>query len=203
MNELIRSTIDIVKYVSSRNYYRIPAILSGIAFAIFYMFFTGIIITSTRPIPDTIPIPFFHIITKIAGVQAIGYVPWIIYYPNKYTVFSMNFSAMVSTVLIATLVAISVALLLYRRKLTKDYSCSCMSGAPLLAGLIPGCFGIFACCGGGLVLSIFGPLFFASLFGLGGYLNTITILALLAGVFITARGIKSVHLQHKQKYNIV
>lgn len=202
MNEL-HSTIDIVKYVCARNYYRIPAILSAIAFAIFWMFFTGIIIVSTRPISDTIPIPFFHVITNIAGVQSIGYVPWIIWYPNKYTVFSMNSSAMITISLVSALIAINVAMLLYRRKLMKDYSCSCISGAPLLAGIIPGCFGIFACCGGGLVLSIFGPLFFASLFGLGGYLNAITILALLAGVFLTARGMKPVHLQHKQKYNIM
>jgi len=203
MNEVIRSTIDIVKYASVRNFYRIPGILSGIAFAIFYMFFTGIIITTTRPIPEEITVPAFHVITKLVGVQSIGLVPWIVAYPDRYTVFSMNLSAMISTVLISTLFAINIALLLYRRNLMKNYSCSCSSGAPALAGVIPACFSVFACCGGGLILSIFGPLFFASLQGFGGYFSTVSILTLLAGVFVTTRGIKSVHLQHKQKYNII
>lgn len=203
MNELLRSTVDMIKYVSARNIYRIPAIIAGIVFAIFYMFFTGIIITSEIPIPPEVPVPYFRVYTTLTGIESIGVVPWIIAYLNRHTVFSMNFSAMLSTVFISTLIAINVALLLYRRYLMKNYSCNCNSGTPAFAGVIPAFFSVFACCGGGLLLTIFGPLFFLSLQGLGGYFSAISILALLAGVFVTVRGIKPIHLQHKQRYKIV
>lgn len=203
MNELIHSTIDIVKYVCARDIYRVPGIIAGILLAIFYMFFTGIILVSEIPIPSEIRVPALHVIMKLPSVDTIGLTPWIIAYLDRHTIFSMNFSAMLSTVLISTFVAINVSLLLYRRYLMKNYSCSCNSGAPAFAGVIPAFFSVFACCGGGSLLTIFGPLFFLSLQGLGGYFSAISILALLAGVFVTVRGIKSIHLQHKQRYKIV
>jgi len=202
MNELIRSTMDIVKHVSARNIYRVPGIIAGILFAIFYMFFTGIILVSEIPIPSEIRVPALHVIMKLPGVDTIGLTPWIVAYLDRHTIFSMNFSAMLSIVLISVLVALNIALLLYRRYLTKNYSCSCNSGAPAFAGVIPALFSVFACCGGGLMLTIFGPLLFVSLQGLGGYFSAISILALLAGAFVTARGIKLVHLQHKQTWGI-
>ena len=162
------------------------AIVTGVAFAVFYIFFTGIITFSSIPIPEEIPVPYLHVITN----GPIGKFPWIVAYLTRYSVFSMNLEAMISTILISLLVGINSALMLYRFRITKKAQCDCASGAPpFFASIVPASFSVFACCGGGLLLTIFGAGFMSALMPYGNLFSIISIIGLTAAMFVSSHGI--------------
>lgn len=186
MSDFLYSTLATVRHVLYRRDCRALAIVTGISFAVFYIFFTGIITVSSRPIPDVVPVPYLKVITN----GPIGTFPWIIAYLNRYSVFSMNLQAMIATVLISLLVAINSALTLYRFRIAKKVRCDCRSGAPIFfASIVPASFSVFACCGGGLLLTIFGAGLIGALMPYGNLFSIISILGLTAAMFISAYSI--------------
>jgi len=84
------------------------------------MSFTGMIQTKPEPIQETIKVP--HVSITMRG--QFGTVPWITIYPDRYTVFSMTFAAMLSTLLNSSLVGLNSALILYRVSGFKVYPVS-------------------------------------------------------------------------------
>lgn len=189
---ILKDTLKIIRYTFSINQYRIPAIIGAIAYSIFFMIFTGIITITDKPIPDEVPVPYLNIITRIQNLDNIEYTLWIVAYPNRYTVFSMNIQAMLSLLAISSLVAISIALMLYSRNLSKHYECNCNMKKKGLVGIIPATLSVFSCCGGGLVLALFGPSLFLALQGAGSYLTLIGVVMLLFNILLTVNRIMNV-----------
>ncbi|RMF28890.1 MAG: hypothetical protein D6752_06865 [Candidatus Nitrosothermus koennekii] len=192
MNLDVKERLKIVRYTFSINQYRISAILSAILYSIFFMLFTGIITISNKPIPDEVPVPYLNIITRIQNLDSIDYTFWIVAYPNRYTVFSMNIEAMLSLLALSSLLAISIALMLYSRNLSKHYECNCHMNKKGLVGIIPATFSVFSCCGGGLILALFGPSLLLTLQGIGSYLTIIGIIMLVSNILLTTNKIKNI-----------
>lgn len=184
---IISNTIKVVRRVLRKGHYLTIAIVIALAYVVFYMFLTGIIQVSPEEIPETIKIP--HASVTMRG--AIGVVPWIVIYPDKHTVFSMTFSAMLSTVLNSLLVGLNSTLILYRYFISRFIQCPCNSvcGSPSLAGLVPSAFSLFACCGGGLLVAVFGFGILPSLRPYGYVFSLIGIAALAYGLFLNTKAI--------------
>lgn len=186
MPGFVYSTLASVWHILNNRECKAVAIGTGVAFAIFYIFFTGIITVSPVPMPIEKSLPYFRVITQ----GPIGMVPWIIAYLDRYTVFSMNLGAMISTILISALVGTNSALMLYRFRIKKTVRCDCASGAPaFFASIVPASLSVFACCGGGLLLTIFGAGLFSALIPYGGLFSIISILGLTTAMFISAYSI--------------
>ena len=188
----IEKRLKMIRYTFSFNQYRIPAIISAVVYAIFFMLFTGIITISTKPIPDSVPVPYFNILTRIQNLDSIDYTLWIVAYPNRYTVFSMNIEAMLSLITLSSLIAISIALMLYARDLSKRYECDCKMKKKGLVGIVPATFSVFSCCGGGLILALFGPSLLLTLQNIGSYLTLIGATLLIANILFTTNRIMSI-----------
>ncbi len=188
----LKSILNIIRYVFARNQYRVPALITAVIYSIFYMIFTGIITISSKPIPDEVPVPYFNIITRIQNLDSIDYTFWIVAYPNRYTVFSMNIEAMLSLLALSLLIAISIALMLYARNLSKHYECNCNMSKKGFVGIIPATFSVFSCCGGGLILTFFGPSLLLTLQGIGSYLTIIGVIMLVSNILLTTNKIKSI-----------
>lgn len=185
---IIKDTIKVVQRVLGKGHYLAVAVIVALIYSVFYMFFTGIIQTTPEPIQETIKIPQVRILLQ----GPIGTVPWIIVYPDRHTVFSMTFAAMLSTFLNSVLVGIASALILYRYRVSKFIQCQCKSagGSISLAGVIPSIFSVFACCGGGLLLVIFGVGAFTSFRVFGPLFSVAGIVILAYGVFLNAKAIR-------------
>lgn len=185
---MIKDTTKVVRRVLGKGHYLAVAVLAALIYGVFYMFFTGIIQISLQPIPETIKVP--HVSVLIQG--PIGTVPWITIYPDRYTVFSMTGSAILSTFLNSLLIGIASALVLFRYKVSKFIGCQCKStgGSTSLAGVLPSIFSVFACCGGGLLVAIFGFGILASLLAFGSIFSVIGIVILAYSVFLNAKAIK-------------
>jgi hypothetical protein len=117
----------------------------------------------------------------------------------------MTFAAMLSTLGNSLLVGLNSALILYRYHVSKFIQCQCKStgGSISLAGIIPSIFSVFACCGGGLLLAIFGFGALASL-RLFGPLFSIAGIAILAyGLFLNTKAIReNLFASKKNLYDI-
>jgi len=186
MSNFLYSTIGNVWDILNKRDCKGLAIVTGVAFAVFYIFFTGIITVSSIPIPEVIPVPYLHVITN----GPIGKFPWIVAYLDRYSVFSMNLEAMVSTALISSLVGVNSALTLYRFRIVKKMRCNCPSGSPaFFSSIVPASLSVFACCGGGLLLTIFGAGLMSALMPYGILFSIISIIGLTAAMFISAHGI--------------
>lgn len=186
MSNFLYSTLGTAWYVLKERKYRWVAIATSIAFALFYIFFTGIVTISSVPMPIERSLPYFRVITQ----GPIGQVPWIIAYLDRYTVFSMSPEAMISTIAISSLVGINSALLVYRFRAMKAFNCSCPSGSPaFFASIVPASLSVFACCGGGLLLAIFGAGLFTAVMPYGNLFSIISILGLTTAMFVSAYGI--------------
>lgn len=186
MSNFLSSILVTIWNILNKRDCKVIAIVTGAAFAVFYIFFTGIITFSLIAIPEVIPVPSLHVITN----GPIGKVPWIVAYLNRYSIFSMNLEAMVSTTLVSLLVGINSALMLHRFRITKKVKCDCPSGAPaFFASMVPASFSVFACCGGGFLLTIFGAGLMSALMPYGNLFSIISILGLAAAMFISAYSI--------------
>lgn len=185
---MIKDTTRVVQRALGKGHYLAVAVIVALIYSVFYMFFTGIIQTSPEPIQETIKIPYAKVIWR----GEIGTVPWIVIYPDRHTVFSMTFAAMLSTFLNSSLVGINGALILYRYRVSKFIQCQCKStgGSISLAGVIPSIFSVFACCGGGLLLVIFGFGALASFRLFGPLFSFAGIVILAYGVFLNSKAIR-------------
>jgi len=185
---IIKDTIKTVQRVLGKGHYLAVAVVVALIYGVFYMFFTGIIQITAEEIPETIKIPHVYILLN----GQIGLVPWITVYPDRHTVFSMTFAAMLSTFLNSVLVGIASALILYRYKVSKFIQCQCKStgGSISLAGVLPSIFSVFACCGGGLLVAIFGVGILASLRTYGSMFSVIGIVILAYAIFLNAKVIR-------------
>jgi hypothetical protein len=184
----IKDTTRVVQRALGKGHYLAVAVIVALIYSVFYIFFTGIIQPTPEPIQETIKIPY----VKVSWRGEIGTVPWIVIYPDRHTVFSMTFAAMLSTFLNSSLVGINGALILYRHRVSKFIQCQCKStgGSISLAGIIPSIFSVFACCGGGLLLAIFGVGALASLRLFGPIFSIAGIVILAFGVFLNAKTIR-------------
>lgn len=111
----MQSTFATIQYILNERNCKAVAVVASVAFATFYIFFTGILTITSRPIPEEIPVPYLYVLTD----DPIGKVPWIVAYLNRYSIFSINLEAMVATTLISLLVGANSALLLYRYKISR------------------------------------------------------------------------------------
>jgi|GEM_PF-2455127 len=185
MSGFVYSSLATVWHILNNRECKAIAIGTGVAFAIFYIFFTGIVIISPVPMVIEKSLPYFRVITQ----GPLGTVPWIIAYLDRYTVFSMNLGAMISTIAISSLVGVNSALMVYRFRLTKKVRCDCPSGSPVFfSSIVPASFSVFACCGGGLLLTIFGAGLFSALVPYGNLFSIISILGLATAMLISAYG---------------
>ncbi|MFY9300586.1 MAG: hypothetical protein WAO91_05305 [Candidatus Nitrosotenuis sp.] len=161
--------------------------MSSIAFAISYMFFTGIFIVTARPIPDEFTVPMFRVSTIYT---VYGNFPWIIAYLDRNTIFSMTSEALASTVAISSLVGLNSSILVYR--VTSDFkSCGRVQKNSIgFFGMIPAFMSIFACCGGGALVLLFGSGILASLFPFGPFFSLLSMVILGAGAYFGIREIR-------------
>lgn len=183
----INNTVRVLRRVLRKGHYLAIAIGIALTYGIFYMFFTGIIQTASEPIQETIRIPY----VKVSWRGEIGTVPWIVIYPDRHTVFSMTFAAMLSTLGNSLLVGLNSALILYRYFVSRFIQCKCKSvrGSFSIAGVMPSLFSVFACCGGGLLVAIFGFGILASLRSYGSVFSVVGIAILAYGIFLNAKAI--------------
>lgn len=179
------TSFQIIRRILSARRCKIIFIVSSIAFALSYMFFTGIFIVTARPIPDEFTVPMFRVST-IHTVY--GDFPWIIAYLDRNTIFSMTLEALASTVAISSLVGLNSAILVYRSK-KELKSCNRQKNSVGLFGLVPAFMSIFACCGGGALVLLFGSGILALLFPYGPFFSLLSVAILGFGAYF---GVKEV-----------
>lgn len=178
--------LRIVRHVLSTKQCKVIFIVSSIAFALSYMFFTGIFIMTARPIPDDFTVPMFRV-SRIHTVY--GDFPWLIAYLDRNTIFSMTSEAFASTVTISSLVGLNSAILVYRSK-SELRSCKMQKNSVGLFGIIPAFMCIFACCGGGAMVLLFGSGILASLFPYGPLFSLLSVSILGLGAYLGIKNIR-------------
>ncbi len=187
MSNFLYSTLSVVHHILKRRDCKALAIITSVSFEIFYMFFTGIITVSSIPIPNDIAVPKLIVSTQ----GPIGTVPWVIAYLNRYSIFSMNLEAMISTTLISLLVGMNAALMLYHFKMKSEFRCECQSASPVFfASIIPASLSVFSCCGGGLLLILFGAGLMSAVMPYGNLFSIISIIGLTVAILISAYSIR-------------
>ena len=152
------------------------------------MFFTGIFIITARAIPDGSTIPYFY----LGRIEtAIGYLPWFVAYLDRYLIFSMTYDAMLNTIIVSILVGINIAFLAYRFGFrSRAKSCKTYKGTVGLFGLAPAFLSLFACCGGGILVMIFGAGIIATLFPYAYVFGLTSIAVLSVGILFSARDLE-------------
>lgn len=152
------------------------------------MFFTGIFIITARAIPEGFAIPYFN----IGRIEtAIGYLPWFVAYLDRHLIFSMSSDAMFNTIIISILVGINSTFLAYRFGFRSSVkSCNAYKGTVGLFGLVPAFLSLFACCGGGILVMIFGAGIIAALFPFAYVFGLTSIAVLSLGLIFSARDLE-------------
>jgi len=181
----------VTKIVLSHRKYKVILTVAAIIFALSYMFFTGIFIFSDREIPGEFTVTFF----RIARIHtAYGDFPWmIIAYLDRHTIFSMSIEAMFSTTIISGLVGINSAFLAFRFSSASDKAtCGLSKGSVGFLGIIPAFLCIYACCGGGMLVVLFGAGILAALFPYGFAFTIISIATLGLGVLYSTRELNKI-----------
>lgn len=172
----IIATKNLVSLVLSYRRYKIILLVTAIAFAVLYMFTTGIFFYAVDPIPEFVPVPHFVVIWP--GDIINDQTPWFIAYLNNHLIFRMSSYAMVSTSLLSLLVGVNTSLFAYSVK-TRKLNCVCSqankgAGSSILTifAAIPASFATFACHGAILlpllglsILSAYSNLFVAASIG--------------------------------------
>ena len=164
---------------------KLIVVLSGFAYSVFYMLFTGMITIGALPIPEDIPVPQYSIVAN-------GINPTFVAYLNRYTTISISLEAFFVLFLISLLVGLNVAMILYKVRLSKKANCSCRTRNSLLAtiaGIAPGIFSAFACCGAGIITTIFGLGIVAALLPYNYIFATMSIVILLGALLYARRSI--------------
>lgn len=188
LNQLIEQAVKLTRLSFRNKKCKVIFAISSVSFAISYMIFTGIFIFMERPIPDEFTVPMFRVST-IHTVY--GDFPWLIAFLDRHTVFSMSMEAMMSTVVISFLVGINSSLLTFRFMSKNRISCSA-SGSVGLLGIVPAFMSIFACCGGGVLVVLFGAGILASLFPYGSIFSLVSIAILSTGILLSTRNLGKV-----------
>ncbi len=125
----------------------------AIAYALFYVVFTGILTYVDFDLSTLVPIPYLQVYLN----GPIGTVPWVVWLPTNNLAFSMNLSAALFTIVMSLLVGVNVALLLYSVRIPR---CNCAPHASLgVFGMAQGLLATFACCGGGMLMVLTGASF--------------------------------------------
>lgn len=163
-------------------------IVTSIAFAVSYMFFTGIFIITARPIPEEFTVPMF----RLARIHTVyGDFPWLIAYLDRNTIFSMTSEAFASTIVISSLVGLNGSILVYKAT-NNSKSCDKIQKNSIgFFGIIPAFMTIFACCGGGALVLLFGSGILASLFPYGPFFSLLSVAILGAGASFGIREIRN------------
>jgi hypothetical protein len=159
--------------------------VAAIIFALSYMVFTGIFIFTEKPIPDEYKVPMFYF-GRIHTVY--GDFPWFIAYLDRHTIFSMTMEALASTAVISGLVGINSSLAAFRFSTRK--ACRIDKGSVGFFGIIPAFLSIFACCGGGILVLLFGSGILTALFSYGPIFSVVSIGTLSAGIILSTKEIE-------------
>jgi len=186
----MKQTLRVTKIVLSHRRYKIIMASTAIIFALSYMFFTGIFVFLDREIPEEFTVPMF----RLARIHTeYGDFPWIIAYLDRHTIFSMSTEAMFSTTIISGLVGINSAFLAFRfSSASNKATCGLSKGSVGFFGIIPAFLSIFACCGGGMLVVLFGAGILAALFPYGFAFSIISIATLGLGVLYTTRELNKI-----------
>lgn len=136
-------------------------LLFGASYALAYMFWTGMITylwrKETLEAVGQLNPPYFWVFTD----GPLGQYPALLWIPTRNWIISINLSAALFTTITSTLISLTATLIIY------GYRCAnsnCLRHAsPGFLGSVIGFFGIFACCGGGLVITALGYAAFAFL----------------------------------------
>lgn len=181
------TAFQVICHIFSSRRCKLIFIAASIAFAISYMFFTGIFIITARPIPDEFIVPMFRV-GRIHTVY--GDFPWFIAYLDRNTIFSMSSEAVASTVTISSLVGLNGAILAYRTA-NELKSCKMQKNSVGLFGIVPAFMCIFGCCGGGALVLLFGSGILASLFPFGPFFSLLSVAILGVGAYFGIRKIRN------------
>ena len=189
----LKATKNLVSHILSHRKYKIIFLVTTIAFAVFYMFATGIFFYGAEPIAETIGVPYFNVIWP--GDIINDQTPWVIAYLNTHLIFRMSSHAMVSTSMLSLLVGVNAALFAYSAKTRSSLNCECCKGKRTSGSsssiltifrAIPASFATFACHGAILlpllglpVLSAYSNVFVAASIG-----------ALVVGLLVTSNSIR-------------
>lgn len=181
----LRMIWKITGMVFSKKKYRAIQIITSSLFALAYMVFTGIFIFTQRAIPNEFPIPYF----LLSSIQTpVGIIPWwVVIYLDRHLIFSMTFEAMALTAAISTLVGINMALLIFRLRTPCHNICKSSKSSLGFFGIIPAFLSIFACCGGGVLVMLFGGAILTSLFPFGDIFGIVSIVILGAGLYLSSK----------------
>lgn len=178
-------TLNAIRLCFRRRPFKLIALFSGVAYALFYMFFTGIISVSSEAIPADIPVPWSMVVSN-------GLDPIAVAYLNRYTIFVMSLEALLVLALISTLVGMNAAMIVYRFRVSKLANCQCGGRSASLAtagAIVPGLFSTFACCGAGIITAVFGAGIIGSLLPFNGAFASVSAFALLLATMLNGRSI--------------
>lgn len=182
------TAFQVICHIFSSRRCKLIFVVASIAFAVSYMFFTGIFIITARPIPEEFTVPMF----RLARIHTVyGDFPWLIAYLDRNTIFSMTLEALASTTAISSLVGLNSSILAYRAK--SDFkSCGRVQKNSIgFFGIVPAFMCIFACCGGGALVLLFGSGILASLFPYGPFFSLLSVSILGAGAYFGIREIRN------------
>jgi len=163
-----------VLYVLKSRKYRFTMLMSGMVYALVYMFVVGII----SYYPGFAPL---RVSTPVINPTTIG----LMIIPGHYIFVFAFYSAIGFMAVSSFLVGLNISLILRLRSLrrTSGYYCyrtTTISSGGILSTL-PAFLTTFSCCGGGLLAFVIGPVAFSSLALYSNYMALLTIAALAAG----------------------
>lgn len=155
-------SLSVIAHVLGVGKFRNFFLIFGVSYALAYMFWTGMI----TYLPDrsiasealkTFKLPYFWVFSG----GPLGQYPALLWIPSKNWVISINLSAAVFSVTIFTLTSLIATLLLYASRCAGS---NCLRQvSPGFLGSFAAIFGVFACCGGGLMVATLGYTIFAFL----------------------------------------
>jgi len=168
-----------VLYVLKSRKYRFIMLMSGMVYALVYMFVVGII----SYYPGFAPL---KVSTPVINPTTIG----LTIVPGHYIFVFAFYSAIGFMAVSSFLVGLNISLILRLRNLrrTSGYYCcrtTTISSGGILSTL-PAFFTTFSCCGSGLLALVVGPTTFSSLALYSHYLAPLSIAALTIGAMLTS-----------------
>lgn len=123
-------------------------VASLILFSLMYALASGMLFRTSINISTGSPVE-----VNLALGRPLGVYPWLTIVFGGSVVFSANLTAMLFLLVLSVLFASNMALLVYIRRYASQ--CCNYDGKTAAAATVPALFSTFACCGGGLTLSLF------------------------------------------------
>ncbi|GBC71172.1 hypothetical protein HRbin02_00951 [Candidatus Calditenuaceae archaeon HR02] len=166
-----RMLAPIFHVIKSKSYLGI-LLASGLAYASFYMVAVGVIRYGPGLTSFTDNYPMIRL-------YSIG----ILVIPAPDVFFFIFYDALAFVIVSSFFVGLNVALTFYSRRLAAVCRVRKPTGLEGFLGLLPAFFTSFACCGGGLMVSVIGAIAFSSLSLYSRYMAPLTVAVLALGTF--------------------